>query len=205
MEILSSCIIFQCTFFSIASIYSLWVDSLRCHSFFCSMKDLDNCEEPLNNCIFMNFHSIWSTSQSTSWKLHWFWLVECFYDFSLSEGIFDSHQRKQESQPRAPGGPLEAKSTCSVAYYMCYSHEYTLCLNTLSTFFLDGVLFRTSLQGELPNHRKGKHYDLSLTVNCTISLGERTKERKRGKRKRMGGWEFGRGLLAISTPPELWI
>lgn len=89
----------------------------------------------------MNFHSIWNTSQSTSWKLHQFWLVECFYDFSLSEGIFDSPQRKQEFQPTTPDGSLEAKIICSVAYYICYSHEHALCLSTLSRFCLDGGFF----------------------------------------------------------------
>lgn len=127
----------------------------------------------------MNFHSIWNTSQSTSWKLHQFWLVECFCDFCLSEGIFHSPQRNQEFQPTTPDGSLEAKITCSVAYYMCYSQEHTLCLSTHSRFFLDGDFFQSIPSRGTSKPQKGK--TLWSTADCELHYESgRENKRQRG-------------------------
>lgn len=149
------------------------------------MKDLDNSVKIIWTTailwIFIPFGICHSqqVGNSSSFDL---WSVSVIF---LSEGIFDSPQRDQEFQPTTPDGSLEAKITCSVAYYICYSHEHTLCLSTHSFQVLPWwwFFFRTFFQGELPNHRKGKHYNLLLTVNGTISLGERIRETQRGKKE----------------------
>lgn len=115
--------------------------------------------------------------------------MDCSCDFSLSERIFDSPQRDQAFHPTTSDGSLDAKVTYTIACYICYPHRHTLSLSTLSRFFLDCGFSRTSLQGELPIHRSGKHYKLPLTVDCTISLGERMKETQRGKKERKRFWQ----------------
>lgn len=132
----------------------------------------------------MNFHSIWNMSQSTSWKLQQFWLVECFCDFSLWRHIWLSPKRSGVSTYNSRWITRGKDHLQCSLLHLLLPWAYTLLKyslfpgSSLMVFF-----FRTSFQGKLPNHRKGKHYNLLLTVNCTISLGERIREMQRGKKE----------------------
>lgn len=83
------------------------------------------CKKNLNNCnlkwvcIPFGITHGQQVGSSTSFDL---WSVPVI---SFSEGIFGSPQRDQGSHPTSDGA-LDAKVTCAIASYVCYSHEHTL-------------------------------------------------------------------------------
>lgn len=157
------------------------------------------CKKNLNNCnlkwvcIPFGITHGQQVGNSTSFDL---WSVPVI---SFSEGIFGSPQRDQGSHPTSDGA-LDAKVTCAIASYVCYSHEHTLL--TYSFQVLPWLcFFQNNPQMGASKPQKRKTLQPSADYRLCYQSGTE-KERKRIKRKIR---ELGTGTCPVSTQFKLQI